>query len=38
VIWQRVEQGTRRFKEDWEKVVDLLDKEGREGVLEGYRV
>jgi len=27
-----------RFKEDWEKVMDLLDKGGMDGVLEGCRV
>jgi glycosyltransferase involved in cell wall biosynthesis len=27
-----------RFKEDWEKVTDLLDQKGMEGVLEGCRV
>ena len=27
-----------RFKEDWEKVTDILDKKGMGGVLEGCRV
>jgi hypothetical protein len=27
-----------RFREDWEKVTDILDKDGMEGVLEGCRV
>jgi hypothetical protein len=27
-----------RFKEDWEKVTDILDKNGMDGVLEGCRV
>jgi len=27
-----------RFKEDWEKVADLLDKAGMDGVLEGCQV
>jgi len=27
-----------RFKEDWEKVMDILDKDGMDGVLEGCRV
>jgi hypothetical protein len=27
-----------RFKEDWEKVTDLIDQEGMGGVLEGCRV
>ncbi len=28
----------RRFKEDWEKVTDILGKDGMDGILEGCRV